>query len=136
MRRAAVGVGVLVLAIAGVAALIAVLNARDDSTVGGSPGPGVARKAGARPVVAPGNVVLLFSDERLTAALRDLALETGGPPSAALVQAGQAVIVRRQAGLRVPVVGLTSDRRLDATGPDDPKLRAFVDHWLGQREAG
>lgn len=136
MRRAAVGVGVLVLALAGVIALIAILDARDDSTVGGSAGPGVARADGARPVVAPGNVVMLHSDERLTAALRELALDSGGPATAALVRAGQAVVVRRQAGLRVPVVALTAERRLDAQGPADPRLRAFVDHWLGRREAG
>ena len=79
MRRAAVGVGVLVLAVAGVVALIAILDARDDSTVGGAAGPGVARAPGARPVVAPGNVVLLYSDERLTAALRELALDDRRP---------------------------------------------------------
>jgi hypothetical protein len=136
MRRAAVGVGVLVLALAGILALVAFLDARDDSTVGGSSGPGVARAAGARPVVAPGNVVLLYSDERLTAALRELALDAGGPATPALVRAGQAVVIRRQAGLRMPVVALTADRRLDAQGPTDPLLRAFVDHWLGRREAG
>jgi hypothetical protein len=136
MRRAAVGAGVLLVAVAGVIALIALLDARDDSTIGGAAGPGVARAEGARPVVAPGNVVLLYSDERLTAALRDLARETGGPTTPALVEAGQAVIVERQSGLRVPVVAVTADRRLDAGGPDDPRLRAFIDFWLGRREVG
>ena len=136
MRRVAVGVGVLVLALAGVVGLIAILNARDDATLGASAGPGVARAQGARPVVARGNVVLLYSDERLTAALRDFADDTAGPATPALVAAGQAVIVRRRADLRVPVVALTSERRLDASGPDDPRLRSFVDYWLGRRQAG
>ena len=136
MRRAAIGAGVLVLALAGVAALVALLDARDDSTLGGAAGPGVARAQGARPVVAPGNVVLLYSDERLTAALREVALDAAGPATPALERAGQAVLVRRQAGLRVPVVALTADRRLDASGPGDPRLRAFVDHWLGRRDGG
>jgi hypothetical protein len=46
------------------------------------------------------------------------------------------VIVQRRPGLRVAVVALTSDRRLDAGGPDDPRLRAFVEYWLGRRAGG
>ena len=132
-RRVVGGLLALVVAAAGVVALALVFDARDDATVDRSAGPGVARVAGARPVVAPGNVVLLYSDERLTAELRELALHTGGPATPQLVRAGQAVIVRRQPGLRVPVIGLTSDRRLDARDPEDPRLRAFIDHWLGRR---
>ena len=134
MRRVAVALGVLLVAVAGVAAVVAILNARDDSTIGGSEaGPGIRRAAGARPVVAPGNVVLLYSDERLTSALRKLAVDTGGPATPALRAAGQAVIVERQPGLRVPVAALTNERRLDADGADDPRLREFVEHWLGRR---
>ena len=132
-RRVAGGLVALVLAAAGVVVLALVFNARDDATVEQSDGPGVARVAGARPVVAPGNVVLLYSDERLTAELRELALHTGGATTPELIKAGQAVIVQRQPGLRVPVVALTSDRRMDAQDPDDPKLQAFIDHWLGRR---
>ncbi|MEY2515561.1 MAG: hypothetical protein QOJ89_2919 [bacterium] len=137
MRRVAGALVVLLVAVAGVAGVVAILNARDDSTIGAdAAGPGVQRAAGARPVVAPGNVVLLYSDERLTSALRSLALDTGGPATPAVRAAGQAVIVRRMADLRVPVVALTSKRRLDAGGPDDPQLRAFIEHWLGRRTAG
>ncbi len=134
VRRVAVGLAVLVVVAAGAFAVIAVLNARDDATVDDAAGPGVARVAGARPVVAPGNVVLLYSDERLTAELRDLALQTSGPATPALIRAGQAVVVTRQPGLRIPVVGLTTDRRQDAQRPSDPRLRAFIEYWLG-REA-
>ena len=114
MRRAAVALAIVVVAAAGAVAVMLVLNARDDATVHRSAGPGVARVAGARPVVAPGNVVLLFSDERETAALRRLALDTGGPATPAVKAAGQAVLVVRQPGLRVPVAALTTHRRLDA----------------------
>jgi hypothetical protein len=133
MRRAAVALGVIVLAAAGAVAVMAILNARDEPTVQRSGGPGSPRVAGARPVVGAGNVVLLYSDERETAALRELALDTGGPATAEVRAAGQAVLVVRQPGLRVPVVALTTDRRLDASGPDDPRLRAFVEYWLGRR---
>jgi hypothetical protein len=135
MRRAAVALAIVVLAAAGALAVMAILNARDDATVHSSAGPGVKRIPGARPAVGRGNVVLLYSDERLTAALRDLALDIGGPVTPELRAAGQAVLVVRQPGLRVPVAGLTTDRRLDASGPDDPLLRAFVEYWLG-RDAG
>jgi hypothetical protein len=134
-RRAVIAVAVLVLAVAGAVAVLAVLNGRDDASVERSAGPGAERSAGARPAVAPGNVLLLYSDEREIAALRELALRTGGRETPALVAAGQAVIVRRQPGLRTPVVALTSERRLDAAGPADPRLRAFIEYWLA-REKG
>lgn len=133
MRRVAVAIGVLVVAAAGAVGVMVLLNARDDATVPRSEGPGVKRVRGARPAVAPGNVVLLYSDERLTAALRELALDTGGPATPELEAAGQAVLVVRQPGLRVAVVALTTDRRLDAGGPEDPRLRAFIEYWLGHR---
>jgi len=136
LRRVAFAVVVLVIAAAGVVGVVALLSSRDDSTLQGPAGPGVPRAPGARPVVAAGNVVLLHGDERLTSALRELALDTGGPSTPSLVAAGQAVTVRRQSGLRVPVAGLASDRRVDADGVDDPRLREFIEYWLGRRDAG
>jgi hypothetical protein len=136
LRRAGVALAVLLLAAAGAVAVSLAINARDDASVERSAGPGVARAAGAQPAVVPGNVVLLYSDERLTAALRKLALDTGGPATPAVVAAGQAVVVRRQPGLRVAVVGLTSARRLDARGPDDRRLREFIEYWLGRGAGG
>jgi hypothetical protein len=133
VRRVAVAVAVLLVAAAGAVAVMLVLNARDDATVPRTAGPGIERVQGARPVVAAGNVVLLYSDERLTRALRELALDTGGPATPELAAAGQAVLLVRQPGLRVPVVAVTTDRRLDARGPNDPGLRAFVEYWLGRR---
>jgi hypothetical protein len=133
LRRVAVAVAVLVVAAAGAVAVMLALNARDDATVPRSEEPGVERARGARPVVAAGNVALLYSDERLTRAVRELALDTGGPATPELQEAGQAVLVVRQPGLRHPVVAVTTDRRLDASGPDDPRLRAFIEYWLGRR---
>jgi hypothetical protein len=130
--RLILAVGAVLAAVVGVVAVAALLASRDDSTVTRSAGPGVQRPADARPRVAVGNVVLLYSDERLTRRLRGLAADVGGPVDPALVAAGQAVVVQRQPNLRVPVVAVTATRRLDATGPDDPALRAFAEYWLGR----
>ena len=127
-----------VLGIAGVAALLA---SRDDSTVVPGAGPGVARATaptepgvvGEAQKILPGNVVLFYSDERLTRGLRELARDIGGTPNAALLAAGQVVIVQRRPNQRVPVVALTATRRLEAGGPDDPALRDFIEYWLGRR---
>ncbi len=131
-RRIGVALVALLLAAVGVVAAIAYFNARDDATVTRSDGPGKPRAADARPVVAAGNVVLLFSDERETTALRALATDIGGPATPALRKAGQAVIVNRQTGVRSPVVAVTKDRRYDAAGTDDPALRGFIEYWLGR----
>jgi hypothetical protein len=133
-RRIGVAVVGVLVAVAGVIAALLYFNAHDDATVSAAHGPGVTRVAGARPLVAPGNVVLLFSDERETSALRTLATDTGGPATPAVQAAGQAVILRRQTGVRVPVVALTNDRRYDARGPDDPALRSFIEYWLGRAD--
>jgi hypothetical protein len=129
---AAVAVVVAIAAVVGLSALVA---SRDDSTVTRATGPGAERPSGSRPQVAPGNVVLLYSDERLTRRLRALATDIGGPPDPALVAAGQAVLVRHQPNLRVAVVALTATRRLDAASPEDPALRAFAEYWLGKEPA-
>jgi hypothetical protein len=134
-RRAVQALVVVAAAAIGIAVLVMVFAARDDATVSPSSGPGVARPAEATPLVSGGNVALLYSDERLTRRLRELAVDLAGPADASLVAAGQAVIVRRRPNLRVPVVAVSATRRLDASGPDDPALRGFIEYWLG-REAG
>jgi hypothetical protein len=82
--------------------------------------------------VRPGNVVLLHSDERLTRELRLLAERMAGPPDAALEAAGQAVLVQQRPNLGVPVTAVTATRMLEAAGPDDPALEAFIEYWLGR----
>ncbi|HUR85005.1 MAG TPA: hypothetical protein VMY78_06635 [Solirubrobacteraceae bacterium] len=131
-RKAVIALLVVVAAIVGVAVVVTVLAARDDATVSESTGPGVERPENSRPVVRAGNVVLLYSDERLTRRLRELATEIGGPPDDTLIAAGQAVVVQRKAGLRVAVVAVSAGHRVNSTGPDDPALRAFVEYWLGR----
>jgi hypothetical protein len=131
-RNAILAVVAAAAAVIGIVTGAALLGARDDATVTRSAGPGTIRPQGASPRVEGGNVVLLYSDERLTRRLRELALEIGGPAGGSLVAAGQAVLVRRRPGLRVPVVAVSATRKLDARGPDDPALRTFVEYWLGR----
>jgi hypothetical protein len=131
--KAFLAIAAMVLAVIGVAALAAFFVARDDSTIpqqGG--GPGVVRKPGSQPAVKPGNVVLLYSDERLTSDLRALAARTAGAPSPALEAAGQAVLLERRPNLRLPVTAVTATRMLTAAGPDDQRLAAFIEYWLGR----
>lgn len=131
--KAFLAIAAIVLAVIGVAALAAFFAARDDATLPQQgDGPGVARAAGSQPAVEPGNVMLLYSDERLTRDLRALAARTAGAPSPALAAAGQAVLLERRPNLAVPVTAVTASRRLEATGPDDPQLEAFIEHWLGR----
>jgi hypothetical protein len=120
-----------VLLVAGAAAFFV---SRDDATVprATQSGPGEPRPAGAEPRVRPGNVVLLHSDERLTRELRLLAERMAGPPDAALEAAGQAVLVQQRPNLGVPVTAVTATRMLEAAGPDDPALEAFIEYWLGR----
>ncbi len=135
MAGKAIGVlATVILTILLVAAAAAFFVSRDDATVPQTSqrGPGVARPAGAEPKVRPGNVVLLHSDERLTSQLRELAERSAGPPDEALQAAGQAVLVQQRANLDVAVTAVTSTRMLEAGGPDDPALRAFIEYWLGR----
>jgi hypothetical protein len=127
-------VATIVLTVLLVAGAAAFFISRDDATVPrtSQSGPGVARPASAEPDVRAGNVVLLHSDERLTRDLRELAERMAGPPDAALTAAGQAVLVLQQPNLDVPVTAISATRMLEATGPDDPALEAFVEYWLGR----
>jgi len=130
--KAFLAVGTVLLGVIGIAALAAFFVSRDDATVTHDAGPGVIRAAGAQPVVKPGNVVLLYSDERLTSDLRALAAGIAGEPDPTLEAAGQAVLVQRRTNLTVPVTAVTATRKLKAGGPGDPALERFIEYWLGR----
>ena len=119
----------VVIAVAGVIALIAFFNARDDSTAADGTKTTVSASAS-----ADGNIVLTGAPadaERL----RALAAELGAPDSPELREAGLAIIVREQEGAR-GVLARAGDERFRATGPDDPRLQEFIDRWLGQGSGG
>jgi hypothetical protein len=132
--RAFLALGAAMLAVTGVAALAAFFVSHDDATVPQEAGnaPGVARAPGSRPAVRPGNVVLLYSDERLTSDLRQLAERIAGAPAPALTAAGQAVLIQRRPNLTAPVTAVTATRALEAGGPADPALVDFIEYWLGR----
>jgi hypothetical protein len=79
-----------------------------------------------------GNVVLAYGSARPPRGLRALADEAGGGPfDPALVPAGQTVILARRPGTR-GVVALAWRRLLRARSASEPRLRTFVDRWLGR----
>ena len=124
--------------------LLAYFSARDDSEVATSTtqageqittecpeGSGLPARDGRslddeqeRALLARGNVVLAGPPEQLASVQEEL---TGGydPEFAA---AGQAVYVEPTGD---GVTALAWERRLEAEGPDDPALTAFVDEHLG-----
>ncbi len=118
MRRAAVGLVALVVALAAVVGLIAVLQSRDDAGLGDAPG----QAAPPDPSVPAGGVVLTARDP---APLRPLAAEYADPGGGPSVEV-------RGAGPAGRVVARARERRLEASGPDDPALRAFIEYWLGR----
>jgi Protein of unknown function (DUF3105) len=173
VRRALIGVAVVLVAAAACVALISLLASRDSSQVGGTSGPGVlepdrgsqrlgsdAPQTPASPPDQPptsgphrdvpvtrdraelsddellsalqlGNVVIFYDGGKAPDALVALQEEVSGAFDPELAAAGQAVILARRPGVG-GIVALAWRRRLNASGPDDPKLRAFAEAWLGQ----
>jgi hypothetical protein len=137
MRRLGLLLAVLVLAALGAFAAIAFLNARDDAGVNtptsAGPGAPVAQIGGVatQPLDVPaGNVVVLYSSGTQRAALEALADDIAGPASKDLEDAGQAVLVRREASAD-GIVAVANGRGVRVTDPADPALRAFIEGQLG-----
>jgi hypothetical protein len=79
-----------------------------------------------------GNVVLEAPAPQRPAA-DALARDVAGPPDRALRAAGQAVLVRPGSGSALVAVG--GDHALRVASAADPRLRQFIEYWLG-RAAG
>ncbi len=161
MRRSRQALTALLIAGSASAAclvLIFILAGRDDAPVAPATGPGEVQRtirpgdpptSGAhrrvraardgRPLsrdailteLAAGNVVLFYDAARPPAALRALQRDVSGPFDPEIAAAGQAVILARRPGTE-GVVAAAWRRLLRASGPRDPRLREFVDAWLGQ----
>ena len=129
MRRSAFIAGTVVLVLVGLIALVTFFSGRDDSTIGGEPGVAAPRETAQ--VLERGNIVLDYGDAAQAGDLRSLAQDLGASADPALVDAGAAVVIRRADGVQ-GVVARAWKRRLEASGPDDPGLRPFVEYWLGR----
>jgi hypothetical protein len=81
--------------------------------------------------LAQGNVVILRAGGPAPAALTGLQEEVSGPFDPELAAAGQMIVLATWPGLD-GIQALAWRRRLNASGPDDPRLRAFAEAWLGQ----
>lgn len=79
-----------------------------------------------------GNVVILYPGHGAPpAALRAVQNRDSGPLDAALLQTGNQVVVARYRGLR-RYAALAWRHWVVATSPDDPRIQAFADFWLGR----
>ena len=131
MRRAGLIVAATVLAGAAVLVLLAFFNSRDDSTIGAEESaPGRADPRFTHDRLRRGNVILYYGRGGDRAALEAVARDVAGAPEPALVEAGQAVLVER--GESAGVVAAAYRRSLSVSSPDDPRLREFVQFWLGR----
>jgi hypothetical protein len=122
-----------VLAVAGVVAALAFFSSRDDATTD-TPltvdGPGLAAPAATGAFLRRGNLAVSAPPGQLPAA-RALAQDVGGPPTADLRAAGQAIVVRpAPAGADVVVQAWRRELRVPAAR--DPRLREFLEFWLGR----
>jgi hypothetical protein len=139
VRAAARVAGVTVLALAGLALAVWFFTAGDDATTRAPDAevPGVA-SADPRPWTSElrqGNLVLQTSDDpALFATARGLARDIAGADlSSDLLTAGQAIRVVRVENLTSPpVVAYAHDRTITAKTADDPRLRQFLEYWLGR----
>jgi hypothetical protein len=79
-----------------------------------------------------GNVVVFYAGGKPPAALRRLQRDVaGGPYDPELAAAGQAILLAPRAETQ-GVLAAAWHRLLRASGPRDPRLRAFAEAWLGQ----
>jgi hypothetical protein len=131
VRRVALGLVALLVALAAVAGLVAVLQSRDEAGIESAP-PGAPAPDADERRLRLGNVVLTYRAPRDAGPLRALAEELAGPADPSLVAAGQAVIVERVPDQAEAVVAEAFRRRQTAARPDDPAVRVFAEYWLGR----
>ena len=82
-------------------------------------------------VLQLGNVVILYDSEKAPEELVKVQSDVSGAFDPEVAAAGQSVILARRPGID-GLTALAWRRRLNASGPDDPKLHEFAEAWLGQ----
>lgn len=139
MRGAARIGGVAILALAGLALALWFLTAGDDATTrapdAAVPGHAATDPRPWGPELQRGNLVLQTADDpALFASARGLARDVAGAElSSDLLASGQAIrVVRAERLTSPPVVAYAHGREITARSADDPKVRAFLEYWLGR----
>jgi hypothetical protein len=130
---------VALLALAGLALAVWFFTAADDATTR-APDAAVPGTVSADPrpwagELRAGNLVVETGDDAaLFAAAQGLAREVAGADlSADLLAAGQAIrVVRVEGPARAPVVAYAHGRAVTARSVDDPRVREFLEYWLGR----
>lgn len=152
----------LVLVVAGLFGLLALFNDRDAADVSGGTqvaGPGALETEPGDPptsgdatggnvqregevddaalvaALAAGDVALVYGTAKPPPALAQLRDDATGPFDPELAAAGQMAILVRRPGLE-GIQALAWQRRLQVRDPADPKLRDFIDAWLGKGRSG
>ena len=85
--------------------------------------------------LASGNVALVHGTAQPPPELEQLRDDAAGPFDPELAAAGLAVFLVRRPGVE-GVQALAWQRRLEVDSPADPRLREFIDAFLGQGEGG
>ena len=85
--------------------------------------------------LAAGDVAIAYGTRSPPPGLLQLAGSLAGRPTPALVQAGQAVLLRRVPGV-VGLVGLAWRRVIRVGSVHDPGLSRFARYWLGRGTSG
>ncbi len=78
-----------------------------------------------------GDVVLMYGTRKPPPGLAGLVAQEAPPFTPALAATGGAVILAHRTGIR-GVVALAWAHMLRAIGPNDPRLPAFIEYWLGR----
>ncbi len=158
MRRLLPALVGLVLVVGGIYALLTVVNHRDsgelqtdlsgqgpgtpESTPGNPPTSGTVGTANLTHetvvgdpelvhALALGDVAFVYGTPHPPSALVRLRDEQTGAFDPELAAAGQTAILVHRRGVR-GIQALAWKRRYQASGPADPRLREFVDAWLGK----
>ncbi len=136
MRRAATVLASVGMAVVAVVVVIAFFSSRDEATTAPNrSAPGVVDSGATDPLLRNGNVEILYSRAGDGRRLRKLAEDLGAPDTPALRAAGQAVVLRLDAG--GPAVRARAFRHsLRVASAADPRLQDFVEAWLGAAASG
>ncbi len=83
--------------------------------------------------LATGDVALVYGTAKPPSALVELRDEATGPFDPELAAAGQMAFLVQRRGV-TGIQALAWKRRLAVPNADDPRLREFIDTWLGKGE--